>query len=235
MDRRPHIVVVEDETAQRRLLVDYLTRQNFQVSGADGGSALRKLVEREMPTLVLLDVGLPGEDGFVLARWLREKSARIGIIMVTVASETVDRVVGLETGADDYIAKPFEPRELLARVKSVLRRATETTVTAGPRIRMGRRVLDLEKRALVDPADDSEETLTASEFDLLKVFAEHPNRPLQRDWLMEVTSHREMEAFDRAIDLRVTRLRRKIEVDPAYPNAIRTVRGVGYMFVPPTD
>jgi DNA-binding response OmpR family regulator len=234
MDRRPHIVVVEDETTQRRLLVDYLTRQNFRVSGAEGGTALRKLVERDMPALVLLDVGLPGEDGFALARWLREKSARIGIVMVTAASETVDRVVGLETGADDYIAKPFEPRELLARVKSVLRRATGAIVTAGPRVRMGRRVLDLERRVLVDPADGSEETLTASEFDLLKVFAENPNRPLQRDWLLEVTAHREMEAFDRAIDLRITRLRRKIEPDPTHPDAIRTVRGVGYMFVPPT-
>src|SRR5215468_10606831 len=126
MDRRPHIVVVEDETTQRRLLVDYLTRQNFQVSGADGGVALRKLVERELPTLVMLDVGLPGEDGFALARWLRERSGRIGIIMVTGATDTVDRVVGLETGADDYIAKPYDPRELLARVKSVLRRSTGT-------------------------------------------------------------------------------------------------------------
>jgi DNA-binding response OmpR family regulator len=234
MDHRPLIVVVEDETTQRRLLVDYLTRQNFRVSGADGGTALRKLVEREMPALVLLDVGLPGEDGFALARWLREKSARIGIVMVTAASDTVDRVVGLETGADDYIAKPFEPRELLARVKSVLRRATGVIVTAGPRVRMGRRVLDLEKRVLVDPADGSEEVLTASEFDLLKVFAENPNRPLQRDWLLEVTAHREMEAFDRAIDLRITRLRRKIEPDPTHPDAIRTVRGVGYMFVPPS-
>jgi DNA-binding response OmpR family regulator len=235
MDRRPHIVVVEDETAQRRLLVDYLTGQNFRVSGVDGGAALRKLVEREMPALVLLDVGLPGEDGFVLARWLREKNGRIGIIMVTVASDTVDRVVGLETGADDYIAKPFEPRELLARVKSVLRRATPAIASAGPRVRMGRRVLDLERRVLIDPGDGSTELLTASEFDLLKVFAEHPNRPLQRDWLLEVVSHREMEAFDRAIDLRVTRLRRKIEPDPAHPDVIRTVRGVGYMFVPAAE
>ena len=217
MEPHPHIVVVEDEATQRRLLVDYLARQNFRVTGVDGGNALRKLFEHEPPALVLLDVGLPGEDGFALARWLREKSGRIGIIMVTVASDTVDRVVGLETGADDYIAKPFEPRELLARVKSV---------------RMGRRVLDFERRALVNPADDSEETLTASEFDLLKVLAENPNRPLQRDWLLEVTAHREMEAFDRAIDLRITRLRRKIELDPAHPDAIRTVRGVGYMFVP---
>jgi DNA-binding response OmpR family regulator len=183
---------------------------------------------------VLLDVGLPDEDGFAIARWLRESSARVGIIMVTVASDTVDRVIGLEIGADDYIAKPFEPRELLARVKSVLRRTINVAPSsAGPRIRMGCRVLDLEKRVLVDPTNNQEETLTASEFDLLKLFAEHPNKPLQRDWLLETTAHREMEPFDRAIDLRITRLRRKIEFDPAHPNAIRTVRGVGYMFVPP--
>jgi two-component system phosphate regulon response regulator OmpR len=235
MDHRPHIVVVEDEATQRQLLVDYLDKQSFRVSGADGGVALRRLVERELPELVLLDVGLPGEDGFALARWLREKSGRIGIIMVTAASDTVDRVVGLETGADDYIGKPYEPRELLARIKSVLRRVTGAPATSGPRVRMGRRVLDLEKRVLVDPADGGEEPLTASEFDLLKLFAENPNRPLQRDWLLESAAHREMEAFDRAVDLRITRLRRKIEIDPAHPDSIRTVRGVGYMFVPPKD
>jgi DNA-binding response OmpR family regulator len=235
MDQRPHIIVVEDEATQRQLLVDYLDKQNFRVSAADGGGALRRLVERELPALVLLDVGLPGEDGFALARWLREKSGRIGIIMVTAAADTVDRVVGLETGADDYIGKPYEPRELLARIKSLLRRVTGTPAASGPRVRMGRRVLDLEKRLLVDPGGGGEESLTASEYDLLKVFAENPNRPLTRDWLLEVTAHREMEAFDRAIDLRITRLRRKIEVDPAHPDAIRTVRGVGYMFVPPKD
>ena len=234
MDSRPYIVIVEDDGTQRKLLVDYLSRQKFRVVGVDGGVALRKLVERELPTLVMLDVGLPGEDGFTLARWLRERSGQIGIVMVTVASDTVDRIVGLETGADDYIPKPFEPRELLARVKSVLRRATGAVLTAGPRVRMGRRVLDLDRHVLVDPADNREETLTSSEFDLLKVFAENPNRPLQRDWLLEVTAHREMEAFDRAIDLRITRLRRKIELDPTHPDAIRTVRGVGYMFVPST-
>lgn len=234
MDHRPHIVVVEDEAAQRQLLLDYLAKQNFRVSGADGGPALRRVVERELPALVLLDVGLPGEDGFALARWLRERSSRVGIIMVTIATDTVDRVVGLETGADDYIAKPFEPRELLARVKSVLRRVTGAAPASGPRVRMGRRVLDLEKRLLIDP-DGREEALTASEFDLLRVLAENPNRPLNRDWLLEAVAHRETEAFDRAIDLRITRLRRKIEVDPAHPEAIRTVRGVGYMFVPPKD
>ena len=235
MDKRPHVVVVEDEAVQRQLLLDYLGKHGFRVSGARDGVDLRRLVERELPALILLDVGLPGEDGLSLARWLRQKSFRIGIIMVTVASETVDRVVGLETGADDYIAKPFDPHELLARVKSVLRRVTGGAPATGPRVRMGRRVLDLEKRRLVDAKDGSEQTLAASEFDLLKVFAENPNRPLSRGWLLEAVAHRETEAFDRAIDLRITRLRRKIEIDPAHPDAIRTVRGVGYMFVPPKD
>jgi len=234
LDPRPYIVVVEDEAVQRQMLADYLARQNFRVSALGDGAALRRLVDRELPALVMLDVGLPGEDGFALARWLREKSGSVGIIMVTAAADTVDRVVGLETGADDYIAKPFEPRELLARVKSVLRRAVGAPA-ASPRVRIGRRVLDLERRVLVDPDDGSEERLAASEFDLLKIFAENPNRPLMRDWLLEATAHREADAFDRAIDLRITRLRRKVEADPAHPEAIRTVRGVGYMFVPPKD
>src|SRR4051794_10078072 len=133
MDDRPHIVVVEDEITQRDMLVDYLSRHQFRVNGVENGTALRNLVDRELPSLVMLDVGLPGEDGFALARWLRERSGRIGIIMVTAASDTVDRVVGLETGADDYIAKPFEPRELLARVKSVLRRQTAANGKTPPR------------------------------------------------------------------------------------------------------
>jgi two-component system phosphate regulon response regulator OmpR len=235
MDTRQHIIVVEDEAAQRQLLVDYLGRNGFRVSGADGGAAFRKLVERDPPALALLDIGLPGEDGYALARWLREKNGRIGIIMVTTAGDTVDRIVGLETGADDYVPKPFDPRELLARVKSVLRRAGGAAAPlSGKRVRMGRRILDLERRVLID-ADGGEETLAASEYDLLRLFAENPNRPLARDWLLESAAHREMEAFDRAIDLRITRLRRKIEKDPAHPDAIRTVRGVGYMFVPAKD
>ncbi len=133
MDPQPHIVVVEDEATQRQLLADYLAGQNFRVSAVDGGAALHRLVEREPPALVLLDVGLPGEDGFALARWLREKSGRIGIIMVTSAADTVDRVFGLETGADDYITKPFEPRELLARVRSVLRRGAADREAASVR------------------------------------------------------------------------------------------------------
>src|SRR2546426_738996 len=162
MEQRPHIVVVEDEATQRDLLVDYLGRQNFQVTGLDGGAPLRRLVERELPALVLLDVGLPGEDGFALARWLRERSGRVGIIMVTAAADTVDRVVGLETGADDYIAKPFEPRELLARVKSVLRRSVGSGAapTIAARVRMGRRLLDLERHVLCTPGDDTADKLS---------------------------------------------------------------------------
>src|ERR1051325_3181996 len=238
MDTRPHIVVVEDESTQRDQLIEYLSGQGFRVSGAENGDALRRLIGRDLPSLVMLDVGLPGEDGFALARWLRERSGKVGIIMVTAATDTVDRVVGLETGADDYIPKPFEPRELLARVKSVLRRVGANAgfaATAGARVRMGCRVLDLDRRVLCNPVSGSEDKLAASEFDLLKVFAENPNRPLMRDWLLEVTAHRDMDSFDRSIDLRITRLRRKIESDPAHPEAIRTVRGVGYMFVPPED
>src|SRR5262249_16653757 len=140
-DYRPHIVAVEDEATQRQLLVEYLGKHNFRVTGVDGGPALRRLGDPGPPTLVLLDVGLPGEDGFALARWLRERSGRLGIIMVTAASDTIDRVAGLETGADDYIGKPFDSRELLARVKSVLRRATSGAPYIGPRGRLAGRVL----------------------------------------------------------------------------------------------
>jgi class 3 adenylate cyclase len=133
MDIRPHIVVVEDDATQRDLLGGYLSRHGYRVSGAENGDALRRLIGRELPSLVMLDVGLPGEDGFALARWLRERSGRVGIIMVTAEADTVDRVVGLETGADDYIAKPFEPRELLARVKSVLRRQAPEAGSTTPR------------------------------------------------------------------------------------------------------
>ncbi|HYD06465.1 MAG TPA: response regulator, partial [Reyranella sp.] len=166
MDWRPHIVVVEDEAAGRQLLIGYLSKRGYRVTGFASGVGLRRLVEREIPNLVLLDIGLPGEDGLALARWLREKSSKICIIMVTAAGETVDRIVGLESGADDYIPKPFEPRELLARIKSVLRRTGEAPAAApSKRIRMGRRILDLERHILIEQ-DGSEETLSASEFDL---------------------------------------------------------------------
>jgi len=159
MDLRPHIVVVEDEATQRQLLADYLSGQNFRVSAVDGGAALHRLVDREAPALVLLDVHLPGEDGFALVRWLRERSGRTGIIMVTSAADTVDRVVGLETGADDYVTKPFEPRELLARVRSVLRRGAPDRGAA-----LGRRIAAILAADVAGYSrlvgDDEEGTLT---------------------------------------------------------------------------
>ena len=186
--------------------------------------------ERDTPSLVLLDVGLPGEDGFALIRLLREACPTTGVIMVSVSSDTIDRVAGLEAGADDYIAKPFEPRELLARVKSVLRRSATANngEPVGARVAMGRRVLDLERRLLLD-TDGMEERLAPGEFNLLKLFVENPNRPLARDWLLEVTSHREAEAFDRAIDLRIARLRRKIERISRIRR--RSVRARGRLYV----
>jgi DNA-binding response OmpR family regulator len=235
-DQRPHVIVVEDEQFQRETLIDFLGEHGYRASGVDSGPALRRLVEKDPPALVLLDLRLVGdEDGFVLARFLRERSRRVGIIMVTASGDTIDQVVGLETGADDYIAKPYEARALLARVRAVLRRAGGAeAATPSPRVRIGKCMLDLESRMLTTLAGE-DVPLRAGEFELLKLFAENPNRPLSRDWLLETTSHREMEAFGRAIDIRILRIRRKVEVDPARPTSIRTVRNAGYMFVPPDD
>jgi len=234
------VLVVDDDADVRRMLVEYLGAHDYEVDGAADGAEMRERLARSVPDVVLLDVGLPGEDGLSLARWLRERHA-VGIIMVTAADGVVDRVVGLEVGADDYIAKPFDPRELRARLKSVLRRlkGAETGAAAAPaaaraRRRIGRCALDLESRQLFG-ADGADITITAMEFDLLKVFVDHPNRVLSRDRLLTLTRNREWEPFDRSIDIRIARLRRKIEVDPDNPLAIRTVRGAGYMFVPPAD
>lgn len=234
MPAPPRIVVVEDEEVQRQVIVECLSRNGVRPAALASGAELKRLAQQSMPDLVLLDIDLnEAEDGFAVARWLRARSARVGIIMLTASGDTIDRVVGLESGADDYIAKPFEPRELLARVKAVLRR-TGDAAPPPPRVteaRVGTAMLDLQRHVLI-LADGSESTLTASEFDLLRLFVENPNRPLTRDWLLESIAHREAEAFDRAIDNRIMRLRRKVEVDPAKPEAIRSVRGVGYMFVP---
>jgi DNA-binding response OmpR family regulator len=234
--QQPSVLLVEDDAFQRKAAETYLANHDLRVIAVENGAQMRRQVSRAMPDLVLLDVQLPGqEDGFALARWLRESSTRVGIIMLTAAGDSVDKVLGLESGADDYVAKPYEPRELLARCKSVLRRsANKSTPSRLERVRMGRHVLDLSRRALHDNSG-KDVAVTAGEFDILKIFAENPNRPLSRDWLLETTSHRARDPFDRAIDLRITRIRRKIEPSPEKPTVIRTVRGVGYMFVPPAE
>ena len=234
--QQPSVLLVEDDAFQRKAAETYLANHDLRVIAVENGAQMRRQVSRAMPDLVLLDVQLPGhEDGFALARWLRESSTRVGIIMLTAAGDSVDKVLGLESGADDYVAKPYEPRELLARCKSVLRRSVnKATPSRLERVRMGSHLLDLTQRQLQD-FEGKDVPVTAGEFDLLKIFAEHPNRPLSRDWLLETTSHRSRDPFDRAIDLRITRIRRKLEPDPSKPAVIRTVRGIGYMFVPPGE
>jgi DNA-binding response OmpR family regulator len=234
--QQPSILLVEDDAFQRKAAEAYLANHDLKVTAVENGAQMRRQISRAMPDLVLLDVQLPGQDdGFTLARWLRESSTRVGIIMLTAAGDSVDKVLGLESGADDYVAKPYEPRELLARCKSVLRRSThKSTPSLIERVRMGRHMLDLSKRELHDD-EGNDVAVTAGEFDILKIFAENPNRPLSRDWLLETTSHRSRDPFDRAIDLRITRIRRKIEPSPEKPTVIRTVRGIGYMFVPPAE
>lgn len=226
------LLVVDDDPAIREMLSDYLSSHGYEVALADGGAAMRAELERARPALVLLDIGLPGEDGLTLARYVRERYD-VGIIMVTGADEVVDRVAGLEVGADDYVAKPFDPRELRARVKSVLRRleGKAERKSVAETVAIGACQLNLRSRQLSD-AKGRDVPLTAMEFSLLKTFLEHPNQVLSRDRLLTLTRNREWEPFDRSIDIRIARLRRKVEEDPDRPRSIRTVRGAGYMFVP---
>jgi two-component system phosphate regulon response regulator OmpR len=230
------VLIVDDDREIREMLAEYLASHGFEVATAESGTAMREALALGTPDVVLLDVRLPGEDGLALARFLRERY-ELGIIMVTAAGEVVDRIVGLEMGADDYVAKPFDLRELLARVKSVARRiqARPRTAAAPPqapqRVAIGRCSLDLKSRQLFGQ-DGAEVPITAMEFDLLKALVDHPNQVLSRDRLLTLTRNREWEPFDRSIDIRITRVRRKVEEDPENPKAIRTVRGAGYMFVP---
>jgi two-component system phosphate regulon response regulator OmpR len=241
MTEQNSILVLDDDPDVRELLTDYFSGQGYRVTAVATGEAMREALGEQPPDVVLLDVGLPGEDGLSLARYVREHF-NVGIIMVSGAGETVDRIVGLEVGADDYVAKPFDPRELHARVKSVLRRysrqpgaATGVKSEGGSepnRVPFGIGILDLDSCQLLG-LDGAEIPLTAMEFGLLKVFAERPNRPLSRDQLLNLTQHRDWDPYDRSVDIRIARLRRKIEPDPRNPTVLRTVRGMGYMFVPP--
>lgn len=237
MSANGRILIVEDDRAVREMLVEYLSVHGYEVACAEGGDAMRDAIERTLPDVVLLDVHLPGEDGLTLARFLRERYD-VGIIMVTGAADVVDRVAGLEVGADDYVTKPFDPRELRARLKSVMRRVQSrppAPAEAPARkkfVLVGACQLDLASHQLMDAAG-VEVAITGMEFDLLKAFVERPNQVLSRDQLLTLTRNREWEPFDRSIDIRIARLRRKVEADPERPQSIRTVRGAGYMYVPP--
>ncbi len=235
MGDREHIIIVDDEADVRETFGEYLAMRGYEVSLADSGKALRDCLAGRTADLVLLDLNLPGEDGLTLARYLREETDA-AIIMVTAADEAVDRVIGLELGADDYVGKPCDLRELAARVKSVLRRSgrPEPVRAKGGenrRIAFGTFVLDLDGHELYD-GDGAVVELTTMEFDLLSAFVEHPNRVLTRDQLLDMAHHRRWDPFDRSIDIRIARLRRKIERDPQKPEIIKTVRGAGYIFLP---
>ncbi|MCC7280882.1 MAG: response regulator transcription factor [Acetobacteraceae bacterium] len=240
MDERPastlpaRVLVVEDEADLREAMVEYLAHQGFVVQAAADAAAARTALSDQRADIVLLDLNMPGEDGLSLARWLRSQPAAPGIIMVTAAADLADRVVGLELGADDYLGKPFALRELLARVRALARRLLDARPVRGQtgrRVAMGNNILDLGTRRLAT-SDGSEIPLTAMEFDLLAAFAERPGRVLSREQLLDLAHDKDSDPFDRSIDVRITRIRRKIEVDPAHPRIIRTVRGAGYVFRP---
>jgi two-component system OmpR family response regulator len=245
MTKTQHIMVVDDEEKAREMVGDYLRMHGFSVTLCDGGSSLRAAIAGQSPDLIVLDLNMPEEDGLSIVRDLKQRLA-VPVIMLTATASPIDRVVGLELGADDYLAKPCELRELLARIRSVLRRSPPSPVplpasaparspTAPPAehrtVRFGTKWLDLDARVLRDD-DGHEHPLTASEFLLLKAFADNPKRVLTRERLLDLANARDPDAFDRAVDVRITRIRRKIEPDPARPTIIRTLRGAGYLFSP---
>jgi two-component system OmpR family response regulator len=243
MSQSQHIIIVDDEAPAREMVGDYLKMHGFTVTLCDGGKSLRAVIENNVPDLVVLDLNMPEEDGLSIIRDLKGRT-NVPVIMLTATASPIDRVVGLELGADDYVAKPCELRELMARIRSVLRRSTPARAQgsdangakAGKEalVRFGTKWLDLQAQALRDD-EGNEHPLTASEFGLLKVFAANPKRVLSRERLLELANARDSEAFDRAVDLRIMRIRRKIEIDPTKPAVIRTIRGGGYLFSPAGD
>jgi DNA-binding response OmpR family regulator len=228
-----HLLVVDDDQGIRDLLCEYLGDQGFTVSAVKDGKSLDAWLSENTTDLVILDLMLPGEDGLSIARRLRN-GYNLPIIMISARGEEVDRIVGLEVGADDYLPKPFNPRELLARVRSVLRRNNPTAEpkpeTENDSFVFGPFRLEPRKRVLYK--DEVEVDLTRAEFELLNVFVQHPDRALSRDFILECLGGKDRDPFDRSIDVRVTRLRHKIEIDPTQPRFVRTVWGVGYQFTP---
>ncbi len=231
MSKSPHILIVDDDAEIRDLLARFLKKHGYRVDTAGDGRAMTKLMEAARFDLVVLDLMLPGEDGLSLCRRLRVESD-LAIIMLTALGEETERIIGLEMGADDYLPKPFNPRELLARIKAILRRAGGVVRPAdddrGKLLVFEGWGLDLAKRELRDP-DGVLVPLTAGEFELLVAFAERPKRVLSRDQLLDLTKGRTAAPFDRSVDVQLSRLRRKIEVDPKHPALIKTVRGGGYL------
>ncbi|MEQ9519417.1 MAG: response regulator [Parvibaculum sp.] len=230
MTQLPHLLIVDDDREIRDLLKRFFIKHGFRVTLADDGKACMAALETGRFELVVLDVMMPGEDGLSVCRRIRANST-MPIIMLTAMGEETDRIIGLEIGADDYLPKPFNPRELLARVRAILRRAEPTRdapVSDGLFSFSGWRI-DPRARRVTDPAGEPVE-LTSGEFDLLIAFAERPNRVLSRDHLLDITKGREAMPFDRSIDVQLSRLRRKIEPDQSSPQFIKTIRGGGYMF-----
>jgi len=227
------ILIVDDELDVREVLEEYFVAHGYAVIGVDSAGAAKATAASRAIDLALVDIHMPGEDGLSLARHLRERYANIAIVMLTSAGTVIDRIVGLELGADDYIPKPFDPRELLARIKSVLRRTSSAgrADIGAARVRIGRCVLDLDAHRLTDETG-GDVAMSPLEFDLLKALAEHPNRALSRERILNLGRQRDWDPFDRSVDLRVMRLRKKIEPDPEHPRFIRTIRNEGYIFIP---
>ena len=232
MDSTPHILVVDDHRDIRDLVAKYLTKNGYRVSVADGGAAMKKILAASRIDLVVLDIMMPGEDGLALCRDLRA-GGDMPVIMLTAMAEETDRVVGLEIGADDYLTKPFNPRELLARIKAVLRRANSLPQQhqqfENQRLAFDRWILDSDQRELIRE-NGVVVALSTADFLLLSAFIKHPKMVLSRDQLLDLTRGRTATAFDRSIDNQVSRLRRKIEADPKKPELIKTVWGGGYSF-----
>ena len=236
MDVSPHILVVDDDREIRDLTGRYLRKHGFRVESAGDAKAMDRLLRDGRFDLIVLDLMLPGEDGLSICRRLRA-STRIPILMLTAVAEDTDRIIGLEIGADDYLTKPFNPRELLARIRAVLRRAERADSTADPVegvLTFSGWRLDPARRELRDPQGVLVE-LTAGEFGLLMALVERPRRVLSRDRLLDLTKGRDAQPFDRSIDVQVSRLRRKIEPDPKNPDMIKTVRSGGYIFTLPVE
>jgi two-component system phosphate regulon response regulator OmpR len=234
-ETKTKILVVDDDMRLRQLLERYLSDQGFAVKAVPDAPGMDRALERELYDLIVLDLMLPGEDGLAICRRLRGAANPVSIIMLTAKGDEVDRIVGLEIGADDYLPKPFNPRELVARIHAVLRRQAAPPPPGAPAITeesvsFGKVIINLATREL--EREGVSTLLTSGEFGLLRVLLEHPRQPMSRDKLMELARGREYEVFDRAIDVQISRLRKLVEEDPGKPRYIQTVWGFGYVFVP---